>query len=142
MIAYAVAYQQAAELIARSSNWTDNHGLIVPFFGLIGFALENAMKALLEHRLVEPRKDWFHSHDLKQLRDLASKAGLNVPPDADSFIDSLAIHHKEHHFRYPQKATIAILMRPPSVVLVTDELLRAVFDFIGGHDRINDFFCI
>jgi hypothetical protein len=126
MIAYAVAYQQAAELIARSSNWTDNHGLIVPFFGLIGFALENAMKALLEHRLVEPKKDWFHSHDLKQLRDLVSKEGLSVSSDANAFIDGFAIHHKEHHFRYPQKARHAELMKPPTVVILTDVVLRMI----------------
>ena len=32
-IAYAVSYYEAAEWIEESVDWTDNHCLIVPFFG-------------------------------------------------------------------------------------------------------------
>jgi hypothetical protein len=39
-------------------------------------------------------------------------------------IDDLAVHHKEHHFRYPQKARRAELMKPPTVVILTDAVLR------------------
>ena len=136
-IAYAVSYQQAAELIADSTDWTDNHGLIVPFFALVGFALENGLKAVLEHRNIDRSLNWFHSHDLVKLRELVRKEGLFFLPNIDALIDEMAVHHKNHHFRYPQKAGVAELQKPPTVALLTDAALRMVFDFIDGHSRID-----
>jgi hypothetical protein len=92
----------------------------------------------LEHRAVDRSLKWFHSHDLQKLRDLARQEGLYLVPDADALIDDLAVHHKEHHFRYPQKAKRAELMKPPTVVILTDAVLRMVFDFIDGHSRMNE----
>ena len=46
-IAYAVSFMEAAKLLA-DTEWEDNHPLIVPFYMLIGFSLENALKAVLE----------------------------------------------------------------------------------------------
>jgi hypothetical protein len=91
----------------------------------------------LEHRAVDHSLKWFHSHDLQKLRDLARQEGLLLIPNADALIDDLAVHHKEHHFRYPQKARCAELMKPPTVVILTDAVLRVVFDFINGHSRID-----
>jgi hypothetical protein len=45
-IAYAVSFSEAADLVARSVDWRDNHGLVVPFFALIGFALENGLSGV------------------------------------------------------------------------------------------------
>src|SRR5258705_10885678 len=84
--------------------------LVVPFYALVGFALENGLKAALEHRAVDRSLNWFHSHDLQKLRDLARQEGLYLLPKLDALIDDLAVHHKEHHFRYPQKARSADLM--------------------------------
>jgi hypothetical protein len=136
-IAYAVSYHQAAELIAKSTHWTDNHGLIVPFFALIGFALENGLKAVLEHRKVDRSNKWFHSHDLIKLRNLVREQGLWFLPNIDAIIEEIATQHQEHHFRYPQKAKTAKLSKPPNVALLTDAMLRMVFDFIDGHQRID-----
>ena len=135
-MAYAVSFYQAAERLA-DTDWNDNHPLVVPFYALIGFALENGLKAALEHRAVDRSLNWFHSHDLQKLRDLTRQEGLLLLPNMDALIDDLAIHHKEHHFRYPQKARRAVLMKPPSVVVLTDAVLRMVFDFIDGHSRID-----
>jgi hypothetical protein len=82
------------------------------------------LKAVLEHRAVHRSLNWFHSHDLQKLRDLARQEGLCLVPNADALIDNLAVHHKEHHFRYPQKARRAELMKPPTVVILTDTVPR------------------
>jgi hypothetical protein len=137
-MAYAVSFQQAAELISKSTNWTDNHGLIVPFFALIGFSLENGLKAVLEHRKVDHSLKWFHSHDLLKLRDLVRNEGLWFLPGMDALIDAMAAHHLEHHFRYPQKARSVELAMPPEVAFLTEAILRMAFDFIDGHSRIED----
>ena len=101
-MAYAVSFLQAAECLANT-DWTDNYPLVVPFYALDGFALENGLKAALEHRAVDRSLNWFHSHDLQKLRDLARHEGLYLVPDADALIDDLAIHHKEHHFATRKK---------------------------------------
>jgi len=63
-VAYAVSFMKAAKRLAEGKEeWEDNHSLIVPFYMLIGFSLENALKAILEfngsdpdrHVLVAPR---------------------------------------------------------------------------------------
>ena len=136
-VAYAVSFSEAAGLIARSANWTDNHGLVVPFYALIGFALENGLKAVLEHRKVDRSLKWFHSHDLKHLRELTRQAGFQLLPTMDALIDDMSPHHLEHRFRYPQKAGIAELQMPPTVALLTDGFLRMVFDFIDAHSQMK-----
>lgn len=136
-IAYAVSYSEAAQLIARSTDWANNHGMIIPFFGLVGFALENGLKAVLEYRDVDRSLKWFHSHDLNHLRDLTRKQGLWLLPNMDGLIEHLAPYHLEHHFRYPQKARKAELAMPPTVADITDGILRMVFDFIGGREGID-----
>ena len=86
-IAYAVSFSEAAGLIARSVNWTDNHG-----HALIGFALENGLKAVLEHRKVDRSLKWFHSHDLKHLRKLTRQAGFHLLPKMDALVDDMSPH--------------------------------------------------
>jgi hypothetical protein len=100
--------------------------------------LENGLKAALEHRAVDRSLKWFHSHDLQMLRDLTRKEGLFLLPNADALIDELSIHHKEHHFRYPQKARRSELTKPSTAVILTDAILRMVFDFIDGHARVDE----
>ena len=42
-VAYAVSFMKAAKCLAEGEEeWEDNHLLIVPFYMLIGFSLENA----------------------------------------------------------------------------------------------------
>lgn len=135
-MAYAVSFLQAAEVISKS-DWSDNHPLVVPFFALIGFSIENGLKAVLEHRKVDRSLNWFHSHDLQKLRDLARQEGLWILPNVDALIDDLNVPHSEHHFRYPQKARTAELLNPQTVVILTDAMLRMAFDFIGAHARID-----
>jgi hypothetical protein len=45
-MAHAVSFLAAAERLA-DTDWTDNHPLVVPFYALVGFALENGLKSCL-----------------------------------------------------------------------------------------------
>jgi hypothetical protein len=137
-VAYAVSYLEAAKVLA-TQKMDDNHSLIVPFYGLIGFSLENGLKALLEHGKVEPRNKWFHSHDLSALRNLAEeKLGFEFQEARAQFIDHLSKPHLEHHFRYPQKADRIDLNRPPAAVELTERIMIAIFLRIDGRARIED----
>jgi hypothetical protein len=117
----------------------DNHALIVPFYALIGFSLENGLKALLEHRKVEPRKNWIHSHDLSALRNLVEEElGLELSAESAQFIDHLSTPHREHHFRYPQNADRIELKNPPAAIDLTERILTSVFHLIDGPARIEE----
>jgi len=119
-IAYAVSFLEAAKRLAEAE-WEDNHPLIVPFYMLIGFSLENALKAVLEFNGSNPTTKWSHSHDLQKLRLLAD-------------------HHdfgRDHHFRYPQKAETAHLLKPLAATALTERLLVEAFLAIDGTKRIE-----
>ena len=73
-----------------------------------------------------------------KLRQLAEGEGLTLDQDQIRFIDELSPMHKQHHFRYPQKAAIAVLMKPPSAVIMTDMILRSAFLLFGGPFRLDD----
>lgn len=137
-IAYAVSFLEAAKVLAPQI-MGDNHALIVPFYALIGFSLENGLKALLEHGKVEPRNKWFHSHDLSALRNLVEeKLGLELREESAQFIDHLSTPHLEHHFRYPQKADRVELNQPPAAVDLTERILTSIFLQIDGPARIEE----
>jgi len=105
---------------------------------LIGFSLENALKAVLEFNASNKSTNWSHSHDLRKLREIAETHGFRPESDLREFVDHLSPLHKDHHFRYPQKAQIAHLMKPPSAVLLTEQLLTEAFLAIDGARRINE----
>jgi hypothetical protein len=136
-IAYSVSYLQAAKILAERGI-EDNGSLIVPFYALIGFSLENGLKAVLEFLKVEPRSDWFYSHDLTALRKcVEAKAEVEFSDVAAEFIDHLSTPHREHHFRYPQKATQMALNKPPAAIEMTERLLISIFEAINGPSRVE-----
>jgi hypothetical protein len=137
-LAYAKSFLEAAKVLTTQIEG-DNHVLIVPFYALIGFSLENGLKALLEHGEVSPRNKWFHSHDLTALRKLVEdELGLELKDESRQFIDHLSKPHREHHFRYPQKADRIELRNPAVAVDITDRILLSVFKLIDGPDRVDD----
>jgi hypothetical protein len=135
-IAYAVAFLEGAKRLAGDA-WDEKLPLVIPFYALIGFSVENGLKAALEHRGVDRSIHWFHSHDLTRLRGLAWDQGLRFLPNINEFIDNLSPQHKEHHFRYPQNARSADLLKADTALILTDAMLRMVFDFIDGHARVD-----
>jgi hypothetical protein len=74
----------------------------IPRLTLLLFALELALKAYLidtgtsEKSLRQPKV----RHDLEELYDLASKAGLLIDPDVVAVIRGYRDDHKNHSFRY------------------------------------------
>lgn len=136
--AYAISFMKAAKVLAaEDKEWGDNHSLIVPFYMLIGFSLENALKAILEFNGSDPKTNWSHSHDLQKLRLLAEQHDFAVSDDLRDFIDHLSPLHKEHHFRYPQKAQTAELLKPIAATELTETLLVRVFLAIDGAKRVG-----
>jgi hypothetical protein len=55
-----------------------------------------------------------------------------LDPVQIEFVDRLSPMHKEHHFRYPQKAAVAELDQPSVAIRITDRILRCAFRAIGG----------
>jgi hypothetical protein len=138
-VAYAVSFMKAAKCLAGGEEeWEDNHSLIVPFYMLIGFSLENALKAVLEFNGSDPGTKWSHSHDLQKLRLLAEHHDFVLSDDLREFVDHLSPLHKDHHFRYPQKAETAHLLKPIAATELTERLLVGAFLAIDGAKRMDD----
>lgn len=135
-IAYAVSFLDAARLVGGDGRFRDNAPMVVPFYMLIGFSLENGLKAALEYSESLNRK-WSHSHDLTYLRKLAEDQSLKFRAEAAEFIDCLSPLHQEHHFRYPQKAAIAELHQPGYAIEMTNGILSLIFMFVEGPSRIS-----
>lgn len=129
-VAYAVSFMEAAKRLA--------HSLIVPFYMLIGFSLENALKAILEFNDSDPETRWSRSHDLQKLRLLAEHHDFVLSDDLREFVDHLSPLHKDHHFRYPQKAETAHLLNPIAATKLTERLLVGAFLAIDGAKRMDD----
>jgi hypothetical protein len=137
-VAYAVSFMKAAKVLAEEDKeWEDNHPLIVPFYMLIGFSLENALKAVLEFNGSDPKTNWSHSHDLQKLRLLAEHHDFAVTDDLRDFIDHLSPLHRDHYFRYPQKAQPARLLKPIAATELTEGLLVKVFLAIDGVKHVD-----
>jgi hypothetical protein len=137
-VAYAISFMKAAKVLAEEGKeWEDNHSLIVPFYMLIGSSLENALKAVLEFNGSDRKTNWSHSHDLQELRLLAEQHDFALRDDLRDFIDHLSPLHRDHHFRYPQKAQTAHLLKPIAATELTEMLLVKAFLAIDGVRRVD-----
>ena len=136
-IAYAVSFLQAARRLS-GPQWEDNHPLVVPFYMLIGFSVENGLKAVLEFRKTDNSLRWSKSHDLTHLRQLCADRYFFLDFAQVDFVDELSPMHFEHHFRYPQKAGVATLPQPGVAIHFTNAILRSAYRLIGGNSRLND----
>src|ERR1700688_1486156 len=75
-------------------------------------------------------------HPLRQSRTLHT---LTLGPISGvHFIDHLSPLHKDHHFRYPQKAETAHLLNPIAATKLTERLLVGAFLAIDGAKRMDD----
>jgi len=134
-IAYAASFLVAAKRLS-GPRWEDNHPLVVPFYMLIGFCLENGFKSVLEFHQADRKLKWHNSHHLSHLRSLCADRCLFLDPEQVAFVDGLSPMHEEHHFRYPQKAGTAILLQPGVAIWMTEMILRTAFMKIGGPARV------
>jgi hypothetical protein len=118
---------------ARALN-ASNPRLKGPFFVLIGYAIELALKAHLRHVGLEVSKLKGRKlgHKLEALLEYASHKGLSTIPEVREFIVTLGPLHEDHVFRYPpNKLYMIVLHEPPFALAATDSLLGAVADAIG-----------
>lgn len=134
-IAYAASFLVAAKRLS-GPRWQDNHPLVVPFYMLIGFSLENGFKSVLEFHQADRTLKWRNSHNLSLLRGLCAERCLFLDPEQVAFVDELSPMHEEHHFRYPQKAGFAVLLQPGVAIRMTEAILRSALMKIGGPARV------
>jgi hypothetical protein len=131
-LAFAVSLLDGAARIASTAT-TDAIGEIgIPFFLLLGFSVENGLKAYLEKQGVAG--NWKHSHDLTDLYQKAASAGFAPPSGVDTFVISLSQYHKDFWFRYPEKAGTANVFKAASSINAVQTLLEEVADLIGAQD--------
>jgi hypothetical protein len=131
-LAYAVSLLTGAAAVGASGN--ERRRLVQPFFLLICFALENGLKAYLQHSGVDRREKIDRgplAHDLKRLMGLANETGLVLPEEASTLIDSLSEYHLQHQFRYPKNAGTVEIFSNEFAYVWTDEALKQIAIGIG-----------
>jgi hypothetical protein len=137
-VAYAVNLWSAATVLSKIIPNGKHHPLSIAFFLLIGFSIENALKAVIEYKKPVIAGGWSRSHDLTRLRQITEDQGFIIAnASVVRFIDALSPLHREHQFRYPQKAGIANLIGAQSAAQLVDELLNDVFEFVDSPDRLE-----
>jgi hypothetical protein len=113
---------------AQQINPNARPGLIIPFYLLIGFALECALKAFLLHsgiakaKLRSPRL----RHDLNMLFALAIERGLKPGSREREIIDATSEPHREFRFRYPGESSEVLLHKREYALAATEALLENV----------------
>ena len=126
-LAFAVSLLDGARRVASTAQTTRIGEIGMPFFLLLGFSVENGLKAFLQRRRCPG--NWKKSHDLNDLFQKASSAGLAPPDGVEAFVLALSQYHKEFWFRYPEKAGTAEVFTAASSLDATDALLVEV----AGH---------
>jgi hypothetical protein len=132
-LAYAVSLLRGAQAIGAVGHGQGRR-LVQPFFLLICFALENGLKAYLQHGGVDQTERIDRpplAHDLKRLTGLAIKTGLALPENSSKLIDSLSEYHLQHQFRYPKNAGIVEIFSNEFANAWTDEALKNIAVGIG-----------
>jgi hypothetical protein len=127
-LAYAVSLLRGAGAVGAAGQ-EPRRRLVQPFFLLICFSLENALKAYLQHCGVHLREKIDRppiAHDLRRLKDLAVGSGLSLPEKSAELIDSLSDYHLEHQFRYPKNAGTVEIFSDAFAYGWTDEALASV----------------
>lgn len=128
-LAYAVSLMQGAAAIAADAHGRAGRRHILPFFLLIGFALENGLKAHLQYCGLDKTEKIDRpplAHDLNRLLALATTSGLVLPHDSVRLIDSLSKSHLNHEFRYPKNAGTVDVFSDQFAYVWADEALAAV----------------
>lgn len=125
-LAYAVALFDGAQRIAASARNEPIEKIGIPFHLLVGFSIENGLKALLQYQLCPYPKQWRRSHDLTDLLSRTKQLEARLWPDAADSIRHPSRYHKEHWFRYPERAETANVYTTQTTLILVDQLLRQV----------------
>jgi len=133
-LVYAIALLDGAKRIHSSAPGADISRIGIPFYLLIGFSIENGLKALL-HFQGQHQRELQRSHDLADL--LAKTDGLRerLWPGTVKDVEHLSRYHKEYWFRYPERAATADVYKAESACMMVDHLLVQVAHLIGYRGR-------
>jgi hypothetical protein len=134
-LAFAVSLLDGARRIASTAQTTRIGEIGMPLYLLLGFSVENGLKAYLQKQ--SWRGNWKNSHDLSDLFKKASSAGLAPPEGVETFVLALSQYHKEFWFRYPEKAGTAEVFTAASSVNATDALLVEVARHFDPQEILN-----
>jgi hypothetical protein len=126
-LAYARSLFDGAGRISSTARDAPIEKIGIPFYLLVGFGIENALKGFLGYKRLPPGK-WEWSHDLSALLGEAKDLGLSLPEHIPEFIENLSRFHKEFWFRYPEKAGVADVNSAATALYAAEMLMRAVFD--------------
>lgn len=123
-LSWAVGLMRGAERIVVADRNTPINEIALPFYLLIGFSIENALKAYLQFRSAMGGLN--RSHDLNKLLDASLDAGLNLPDEIAYFIRELRDSHADFTFRYPEKAGWVSLFKAEPALRLTNNLLELI----------------
>lgn len=126
-LSYAAQLLLGAVRISRTAATKDIGEIGIPFYLLIGFAIENGLKGFLKHRQ-DAGGNWRKSHDLSLLLSHCRENGLRVNEAVDRLIHLISRYHAEFWFRHPEKAGTADVFDAHSTIFLTDALLRQAFE--------------
>jgi hypothetical protein len=126
-LAYARSLLDGAGRIAFTAKDEPISTIGIPFYLLIGFSIENSLKAFLDYKKY-PHGSWLRSHDLADLTDRSLENDLQLQDQIVKFVKNVSRYHKEFWFRYPEKAGVADVNISPEALYATEMLFRSVFD--------------
>jgi hypothetical protein len=126
-LAYARSLLDGAGRIAFTAKDEPISTIGIPFYLLIGFSIENSLKAFLDYKKY-PHGSWLRSHDLADLTDRSLENDLQLQDQIVKFVKNVSQYHKEFWFRYPEKAGVADVNSSPEALYATEMLFRSVFD--------------
>ncbi|MGY3347105.1 MULTISPECIES: hypothetical protein [unclassified Bradyrhizobium] len=129
-LAYAVALLDGPKRIHSSAPGEDISRIGIPFYLLIGFSIENGLKALLQFQ-GQHQPALQRSHDLADLLAKADGLRERLCPGAAKDAEHLSRYHKEYWFRYPERATTADVYKAESACMMVGHLLVEVAHLIG-----------
>jgi len=128
-LAYAVALLDGAKRIHSSAPEEDISRIGIPFYLLIGFGIENGLKALLQFQ--GRQFDRKQTHDLAHLLAITDGLRERLWPGAAKGVEHLSRYHKEYWFRYPERAATADVYKAESACMMASHLLAEVAHLIG-----------
>jgi hypothetical protein len=126
-LAYARSLLDGAGRIAFTAKDEPISKIGIPFYLLIGFSIENSLKAFLDYKKY-PQGSWLRSHDLADLADRSLENDLQLQDQIVKFVKNVSRYHKEFWFRYPEKAGVVDVNSSPDALYATEILFRTVFD--------------
>jgi hypothetical protein len=125
---------EGAKRIHSSAPHEDISRIGIPFYLLIGFSIENGLKALLQFQ-GQHQRELQRSHDLTDLLSKADGLRERLWPGAAKDVEHLSRYHKEFWFRYPERAALADVYKAETACMLVNHLLVEIAHLIGYRGK-------